>query len=449
MTAVHVRCVGLAALAVCMASCAAKGPPPLPAALKFPDFMYPTTPQNARAAETTGIDRGWRYLQSDDLDAAQREFGALLKRNARFHPALTGAAYVSLARRNYAGALSEFDTALRQASAYVPALVGRGQALLGLDREADAIAAFEVALTVDPSLTDVHRRIEVLRFRGVQDVIERARSAARAGRLDEARNAYRRALEVSPDTAFLHRELAVVERRRNDLASALAELRRAVDLDPADAAAFVELGEILEQQSNFDEAEKAYRKAIDLEPSDELSRRVAALVERAREARLPPQYQVIPQTEQLTRGDLAALIGIRLDAVLRDAPTRQVVATDTRGHWANEWIGRVARTGIIEPFANHTFQPRARIRRADLATAVSRLLTLITAGRPQLWSDWTKNPPKVTDVTPGHLNYPAVSVAVASGVMPLVDGRFLVSRPVSGAEAVEVIDRVRVLAAAR
>jgi hypothetical protein len=49
-------------------------------------------------------------------------------------------------------------------------------------------------------------------------------------------------------------------------------------------------------------------------------------------------------------------------------------------------------------------------------------------------------------MAPGHLSYPAVSDAVVSGVMPLVDGRFEAARPVSGAEAADVIARLRALA---
>ena len=55
--------------------------------------------------------------------------------------------------------------------------------------------------------------------------------------------------------------------------------------------------------------------------------------------------------------------------------------------------------------------------------------------------------PTIADVPPRHLQYDAVVSVVAAGVMPLVEGdRFVVSRQVSGEEAVEVIDRVRVLA---
>ena len=45
-----------------------------------------------------------------------------------------------------------------------------------------------------------------------------------------------------------------------------------------------------------------------------------------------------------------------------------------------------------------------------------------------------------------HLNYPAVAAAVSSGVLPLADGeRFNIERPVSGAEAVTAVDRLRAL----
>jgi hypothetical protein len=55
--------------------------------------------------------------------------------------------------------------------------------------------------------------------------------------------------------------------------------------------------------------------------------------------------------------------------------------------------------------------------------------------------------PKIADMTTAHLSYPAVAVAVASGVLPLLPGdRFQVNRAVTGAEASEAIERLRALA---
>lgn len=443
------------ALVLLVASCAARTPPPLTASLKYPDFMFPAVPAPlTRTPGAEGVAFGWRYLQNDDLRNADREFTTALKRSPMLYPAQTGLAYVALARRDHDRALTAFSAALKAEPRYVPALIGQGQTLLALRRDDAALAAFEAALAADGSSTipedvaaDVRRRVEVLRFRNLQDIIGRARAAAGAGRLEEARLAYDRALAVSPESAFLHRELGMLERKLGTAAAALEHFRRASALDPGDASSLVQVAELLEQQQDFAGAEAAYRKATEIDPSEELSRRIAAITERTRETRLPPEFRAIAASDQITRGDLAALIAVRLEPVVLAAPPREVVITDARGHWAEPWITQVARAGVIESFLNHTFQPRTRLRRADLATAVSRLVALLAAGNPALRAHLTARP-AIADMPPGHLNYPAASVAVASGVMPLLEGtRFQVARPVSGAEAIAAIDRLRTLAA--
>jgi hypothetical protein len=186
---------------------------------------------------------------------------------------------------------------------------------------------------------------------------------------------------------------------------------------------------------------------VEIEPDAALSARIATVVERGRDARLPAEFRAIPAAAELTRGDLAALIGVRLEPVLRTLPPRQVVLTDINGHWAAPWVTQTAQAGVIEPFENHTFQPRARLRRGDLAAAVSRVVSLLAAKSPELQARIAERP-KFSDLSTGHLSYPAASVAVASGVMPLLDGnRFEVGRGVTGAEAVGAIDRLRALAA--
>jgi tetratricopeptide (TPR) repeat protein len=435
------------ALIVGVTGCAARTPPPLPDTLRHPEFVYPAVPDALRTLDgASRIDAGWRFLQHDDLRNAEREFTSVAKRSPALYPAQTGAGYVNLARRDYDDALEDFTAALARAPKYVPALVGRGQALLGLERDDEALDAFEAALAADGSLADVRRRVDVLRFRSAQEVVEGARAATKAGRFDDARAAYARAIAASPGSAFLHRELGIVERARGDSQAALTELRKAVELDPADAASLVQIGEVLEQRLDFAGAEERYREAAAIEPGEALTRRIADVAERARLAKLPPDFHAIPESPQITRGDLAALIGIHLDPLLQRAPDRQVVVTDARDHWAAPWIERVARAGVLDPFANHTFQPRAPIRRGDLAAAVSRLVLLAARDDEKRREALTTARPAIADMAAGHLSYPAVSIAVASGVMPLVEGdRFAVTRPVSGAEAIDVLDRVAAL----
>lgn len=434
-------------LLVLIAGCAARTAPSLSATLSYPEFMYPALPPPLATVDATArIARAWRFLQNNDLASADREFAEAVQRTPALYPAQAGAAFVALARQDLDRSLSGFDAALRAAPMYVPALVGRGQALLAQRRDTAAIEAFEAALAADPFLAEVRRRVDVLRFRSLQDVIAAARAAAAGGRVAEARSAYERALQASPDSAFLQRELGLIERKQGDVDAALDLFRRAAELDPGDAASLIQIGELREEWQDFSGAEAAYRRAADIEGSGDLQVRIASVAERARDTQLPVQFRAIAGSNQVTLGDLAALTGIRLEEILRAAPVREVVITDTQGHWAASWIAQVARAGIMDPLANHTFQPSTRATRADLAGMVGRVVALMAASRPDLRSRLAEHP-RIADMAEGHLRYPAVSVAVASGVMPLLDGgRFQAARPVSGAEAIEAVARLRALA---
>src|SRR5262249_43438989 len=60
---------------------------------------------------------------------------------------------------------------------------------------------------------------------------------------------------------------------------------------------------------------------------------------------------------------------------------------------------------------------------------------------------WQSARVKFTDLSTGHLAYPAASTSVAAGVMKAgSDNTFEPSRPVTGQEAIEAIDRVAALA---
>jgi hypothetical protein len=170
------------------------------------------------------------------------------------------------------------------------------------------------------------------------------------------------------------------------------------------------------------------------------------LRDRAVALKLPPEYGSIPTSPQVTRADVAALLGVRLETLVGQARPRQVVVTDVRGHWAQPWIMAVVQAGIMDPLATYQFDPSGVVRRDDLARTVSRVLSLIAALRPEVARRWESARLEVSDVAPTHLSYPAVSMAAASGVMPLDNGAFGLLRPVTGAEAAEIVGRLQALA---
>jgi tetratricopeptide (TPR) repeat protein len=415
---------------------------------KYPEFITPVVPQslaNTPAAESET--RGWAFLQTGDLKSAEREFTTALRFAPAFYPAEASLGYLELARKDPKAALVRFDRALQSHQQDAAVLVGRGQALLALNRDDEALTAFEGAVAADPSLTEIGRRVEVMRFRGAERNVDRARQAARAGQTDEAIRLYRTAVAASPDSPFLYRELAAVERQSGQADEALEHFRKAVALDQSDARSLGQIGEILDSREDFAGAEQAYSAAVALEPNAEIEKRLEAIRARAALARLPADYRAIDQAAQITRGDLAALIGIRLAPLLEGGRRADAaLMTDVRNHWAATWILAVAQAGVIEPFANHAFQPRSVVRRTDLAQAVARLLPRATAKNPAQLRTWQAARLRFTDLSPSHLAYPAASLAVASGVLKATDNAFQPARAVTGAEAIETIGRLQALA---
>jgi tetratricopeptide (TPR) repeat protein len=444
----------LRALIVCGILAAAAGcapklvPLPTVTTPAFPEYLQPTVPpQLASSRAMESQQRAWTFLQAGDVKNAEREAGAALKADPDFYPAEAVAGYAELAQKNARTAVSRFDRALEHQKDYVPALVGKGQSLIALNRDADAIEAFQAALAIDPSLTDVARQVEVFRFRGLERDLAAARQAARAGRNDEAQRLFRAAIAASPDSAFLYRELAAVERQQGNTGGALEHLRKAADLDPSDAASVAQIAEILDAQGDLPGALEAYDRSLTIEANEAVEAKRDALRARADFAKMPAEYRAIGDQPQLTRGDLAALIGVRLAPLVQGRSRDTGVITDIRTFWGEPWVLAVVRAGVMEPLPNHTFQPQAAVRRVEFAQVINRLLARVAAIAPARANAWRDARGRFNDLAPGHIAYPAASAAVASGVLTTAgDGNFEPSRIVTGAEAIESITRLQALA---
>ncbi len=84
---------------------------------------------------------------------------------------------------------------------------------------------------------------------------------------DEARDAYRRALELDPHHADAHVNLGRLLHEAGRLADAAAHYRLALDVDPDHATAAFDLGTALEDLGRYAEAVSAYRQAIQADPT--------------------------------------------------------------------------------------------------------------------------------------------------------------------------------------
>ena len=433
-----------------LSACVARPVVPVAGAPRFPDFPTPEVPATLTVSAALRDDHfdAWRRLQSGDLQSARAAFGEVLTQMPEFYPAQAGLGYVELAAGEPQAAADRFAAAATANPQYLPAWIGQAEAALSLELDAEAIVAMERILELDPAREALRPRLELVRFRHVQSLIDAGRHARAEGRLDDARQILSEALARSPASTVILHELALVASESGQAEAAEQYLRRAIALEPHDPQWEANLGQVLEAQERYADASAAYARAAALDPRTEWRTRSAELRRRAEMAALPPEFGSLADATAVTRAQAATLIGIRLDSLLRSAPPRALdVATDVRTHWAAPWILPVTRAGIIPVFPNHTFQPDAVLFRGDLAALSVALLHLAAVERPAELAAWQAARPRFEDLPAGHVRYPAGALAVAAGIMDVsAGGRFEPTAPATGADLEAAVRRIETLA---
>ncbi|PID30970.1 MAG: hypothetical protein CR982_00470 [Candidatus Cloacimonadota bacterium] len=116
------------------------------------------------------------------------------------------------------------------------------------------------------------------------------------------------------------------------------------------------------------------------------------------------------------------------------------VVTDIDKNWAKSWIEQVIENGVMEVSPDHKFNPDSKITRAEFATMLLRVLAIISNDESLYTKYFGESNSMFPDVRTDHYAYNAIAVCATRGIMKAeMDGRFGISNPVSGAEALLTI----------
>jgi tetratricopeptide (TPR) repeat protein len=127
-----------------------------------------------------------------------------------------------------------------------------GVALTKLGRNEEALAPLGRAIELDPDNAEAHSNL--------------AFALIALGRTEEALSHYRRALEILPTYADAHSNYGRALQQRGEIEAALQHLRAAVRYDPRNATAQANLANALFRIDRPDEALQHFRESVRLDP---------------------------------------------------------------------------------------------------------------------------------------------------------------------------------------
>jgi tetratricopeptide (TPR) repeat protein len=391
------------------------------------------------------VQEAWNHLRQGRADRARKVMTRWSQMNPFYFP---GLGYAALLEGDLAGAEANFQAAVQRTPDMVLAHVGLGQAYQKAGRPEAAFKSYLEALKYEPDHTFAGREAESLRTRLVETTLAEAAAAAGAGRMGEAKESYLNVLEYAPKLQDAHLALARIYLKEKNTAGALFHLKTANANDPKDTAVLRDYAEALFQSNQIPRGLEIYERLVELDPQDKAARdRLETLKTRLGIVDVPSQYQAISGLAAVTKEDVSALIAVKFRDFLAQAEAKPPVIVDITTSWARSQIVKVASLGILEVYANHTFQPTKTLTRGEMAEAIVRLVDQLKRRGAKIVAQIPLDRIRIADVPQEHSYFQSIAQIVSYQVMDLAaDGNFKPELTMSGAEAIKVLDLVAGLA---
>jgi len=206
-------------------------------------------------AAAAHVKLGEALIADGQNDAAIRVFEDATRRDSSNYQAAHALGTNSLKQGKPLQALGYFDRALIARPDWSPALIGRGNALSALNRGDEAVSAYRRAAELSPQSAMPHLLL--------------AQLFAEMKRPDDQEGAYRDALAVDGSRADIMNNLAdLLASRRQKLDEALTLIRRAVEIEPRRANYQDTLGLVMLARGDSPGGRLAFEKALAMEPNN-------------------------------------------------------------------------------------------------------------------------------------------------------------------------------------
>jgi tetratricopeptide (TPR) repeat protein len=365
----------------------------------------------------------------------------MLKNSPDYSPAYLAIGYTYLAEENLDQAEQYIRKSLEITPEYLQAYFALAH-LLEMKQDYDgAVAELNEVEKLDPNYPSIQQTRNILKLKSTEQHLSQARALAESNP-DEALNNLQRAREIAPEIPEIPLQIATILIRQDKCEEAVPYLEEAMKQAPDNLEIQKQLAACMESLKNYERAISLYQ-AIYAEqpPGPEGPKKIEMLQKKLAIQRLPEEFHTISTTDQISRSQLAALIIVNLEFLSKYKSLNSSIIVDTFDNWAKNFIQRCVDLGIMDIYPNRTFQPELPITKLELAKAASRLMEILETNKGV---QVKKSEITVPDVSTRNIYGPMIAQTVSAGLLSLdADGNFHPARPVSGAEAISMVNRVQ------
>lgn len=387
------------------------------------------------------VEEAWTRIKEGDSPRAEK----LVAKMGPKHPFyLLGLGYVSFLNNQLPSAEAYFRQELKNDPESTLAHAGLAQIFLKNGQDDQAFNEYLEVLKKDPENPWAINEYETLKTRRTEEYFREARNFLAAGDAEQAKSAFLKLLNYSPKNLEAHLSLARLYQNDRQLGNALFHYNTAYGIEPKNKDVLKEYADCLLAAGQYGRSLDIYQKCLELDPKNkEVKDRVDSLKNKLGIFELPSQYQSIPLSMAVTREEVAALIAITFKNYLDDSTVKPPVIIDIATSWASRQVIKVAALGIMEGYANHTFQPRQAVSRAEMAEIVVRLINLLKTKGFKFIRQFPDEMIQISDVSPDNYYFQPIAEVVALELMGLEPDRsFKPEMSLSGREAGKIFDLI-------
>lgn len=386
---------------------------------------------------------GWEKLKAGKPDEALKKFQ---ESNVVDEKLYVGFGYAFLAQNKVSLAKQNFEKALAINPANWQAHYGLAALYESVKDIGKAFQIYARLRTKYPENNWIKSKYEYIKTAETQRNLEKARVFKRENKTEKYIAALKEAAIYSPEMTGIEIEMAdfyysegqydQAVRHYENVAEGLQDVAQKKEI-------LLKLAAIYEQNLKYDAAIIIYNNLLEFEPGNKtFMNKISDLKTKFYEEKLPAKFKNIFFKEDVTREDVAALIGYYFDKYLDARPP--IIITDIGNSFARDQIIKICTLGIMKVRPDHSFDRLPVIDRAAFAVIINNLVKYLEEEKGySIKLTPAEGVVEPVDISPMHKDYGIIRFMANAQMIKLdKENKFNPTLKVTSAEVLATIKKL-------